>query len=221
MSARLKLKGKGFTFWVPLGDGAITPTKGGPNIEERERPGREALTIVNGQLLKEFDVPAFWDGLAEGRRQNIKPDVMEIVDLATDLPLRDFTAEGPMPYSGSRFVMGWPDWTKIVPHPSGNGFVQVELTLKLVEYNDPRAVRTHKKGHKRKGGSGDGGTRAPATIELPRPMNLVEVAAIFAGDASEAKRIGKVNGIHDIKKQLPKGRKITIPTDGGGGSGGS
>lgn len=208
----LKLKGKGFTFYVPLGDGPIVPTAGGPNIEERARPGRPALTTVTGQLLKRFDVPAFWDGLQGGEKANVKPDVMDVVDLSTDLPLRDFTAEGPFLYSGMRFLLDWPEWTRLVPFPSGNGMLQVELVLKLVEFNDPNAIHTrHKKGKHGQGSSADGGTRAPASIVLPKPMTLVEVAAHYAGDAGEAKAIGKANGIHDIKKTLPKGRHLTIP----------
>jgi hypothetical protein len=89
--------------------------------------------------------------------------------------------------------------------------LQAELVLKLVEFNDPQAIRTHVKGKGGRGGNGDGGTRAPASIVLDHPMNLVEVAAKFAGDPGEAKAIGNANGIHDIKKQLPKGRHLTIP----------
>jgi hypothetical protein len=89
--------------------------------------------------------------------------------------------------------------------------LQAELTLKLVEYNDPRAIHTHVKGKGKHGGGGGGGTRAPASIVLDKPMDLVEVAAKFAGDPGEAKAIGKANDIHDIKKKLPKGRHLTIP----------
>jgi hypothetical protein len=209
--AKIKLRSKAFTFWVPLGDGPVMPVDGGPNIEERARPGRPSLTTVTGQKLITLAVPAFWDGLADGTRENVKPDVMEVVDLATELPEIDFTAEGPMPYSGMRFIMDWPEWVKLVPFPSGQGWMQAELVLKLVEFNDPQAIRTHRKGKGKGGGAGDGGTRAPASIVLERPMNLVEVAAKYTGDPGEAKAIGNANGIHDIKKQLPKGRHLTIP----------
>lgn len=205
----IRLRAKGINLRVPLGDGPILPTGGGPNIEERSRPGRPALTTVTGQKLITLDVPAFWDGLAGGDKENVKPDVMEIVDLSTDLPEVDFTAEGPMPYSGTRFIMDFPEWGRLIPFPSGNGWLQVELVLKLVEYNDPKAIHTHRKGKGRR--ADDGGTRAPASIVLDHPMNLVEVAAKFAGDPGEAKAIGKANGIHDIKKKLPKGRHLTIP----------
>jgi hypothetical protein len=208
---KIKLRAKGFTMWVPLGDGAVMPTSGGPNIEERNRPGRPALTTVTGQKLITLDVPAFWDGMSEGRRENVKPDAMDVIDLATELPEIDFTAEGPMPYSGMRFVMDWPEWVKLVPHPSGSGWLQAEFVLKLVEYNDAAVLRPHRKGQGRTGGMGDGATRAPAAIVLKRPMSLIEVAAQFAGDPGEAKAIGKVNDIHDIKKKLPKGRHLTIP----------
>jgi len=208
----LKLRSKGFTLFVPLGDGPILPTAGGPNIEELNPPGRPALTTVTGQKLKAFDVPAFWDGLAGGEKTNVKPDVMEIVDLSDELPEIDFTAEGPMPYSGMRFIMDAPEWVRLVPFPSGQGWLQVELVLKLVEFNDPRAIHAHRRRKRGRFGEGsDGGTRAPAAIVLPRPMSLVEVAAQYAGDPGEAKRIGKANGIHDIKKKLPKGRHLTIP----------
>jgi len=82
----IKLRSKGFTLRVPLGNGPVMPVDGGPNIEERARPGRTALTTVSGQKLITLAVPAFWDGLADGTRENVKPDVMEVVDLATELP---------------------------------------------------------------------------------------------------------------------------------------
>jgi hypothetical protein len=207
----IKLRSKYFTFRVPLGNGPILPVDGGPNIEERTRPGRPSLTTVTGQKLITLAVPAFWDGLADGQKENVKPDVMQVVDLATDLPAIDFTAEGPMPYSGMRFLMDWPEWGNLLPFPSGQGWLQAELVLKLVEFNDPQAIHARKVGHGRDRGDGDGGVRAPASIVLPRPMNLVEVAAQYAGDPGEAKAIGKANGIHDIKKKLPKGRHLTIP----------
>src|SRR5512146_1937640 len=163
---KIKLRSKGFTLWVPLGNGPVLPVDGGPNIEERARPGRPSITQVTGQKLITLSVPAFWDGLAEGRKENVKPDVMEVVDLATELPEIDFTAEGPMPYSGMRFIMDFPEWVNLLPFPSGQGWMQAELGLKLVEFNDPRALKPRRKGRGRKGGDGDGGTRAPAAIVL-------------------------------------------------------
>ena len=208
----IKLRCKRFNLKVPLGDGPVLPVDGGPSIEERARPGRPALTAVTGQKLITLSVPAFWDGLEGGRKENVKPDVMEVVDLATELPEVDFTAEGPMPFSGMRFIMDWPEWGRLVHFPSGQGWLQAELVLKLVEYNDPRSLKPHRKHSHRGGGAGaDGGTRAPASIVLDHPMNLVEVAAKFTGDPGDAKAIGRANDIHDIKKKLPKGRHLTIP----------
>jgi hypothetical protein len=134
---------------------------------------------------------------------------MDVVDLSTDLPLRDFTAEGPMIYSGMRFLMDWPEWIRQNRSPNG-ALWQAELVLKLVEFNDPKTIRSHKIGGKKDRG-GDGGTRAPASIVLDQPMTLVEVAAKYTGDPGDAKMIGKANGIHDIKAKLPKGRHLTIP----------
>lgn len=208
---KIKLRSKGLTVHVPLGNGPVLPTAGGPNIEERSRPGRSSLTHVTGQKLITLDVPAFWDGLADGRKENVKPDVMEVIDLATELPEVDFTAEGPMPYSGMRFIMDWPEWVGLLPFPSGQGWLQAELVLKLVEYNDPAAIRTRRKG--RRGRIGEAIQLTPASIVLDRPMNLVEVAARFASGPGDAKEIGRANGIHDIKQKLPRGRRLTIPPD--------
>lgn len=207
---KLKLRLKGKVILVPLGDGPILPTGGGPSIEERARPGRPALTQVIGRTLKTFDVPAFWDGISGGEKENVKPDVMEVAELADALPEIPFIAEGPFPYSGTRFVMDAPEWVNVLSFPSGGGFLQVSLVLKLVEYNDPHAIHEHKQGQHSQAAF-DGGTRAPASIVLDHPMSLVEVAAKFAGDPGEAKAIGKANGIHDIKKKLPKGTHLTIP----------
>jgi hypothetical protein len=204
----IKLRAKGLTLWVPLGDGPVMPVDGGPTIEERARPGRPSLTTVTGQKLITLAVPAFWDGLASGVKENVKPDVMEVVNLATDLPEQDFTAEGPMPYSGMRFIMDWPEWVRLLPFPSGQGWMQAELVLKLVEFNDPRVIRRHRKG--RRIGLG---RAQPVATTLFRPESLVEVAARVLGDPGKAKAIGKANKIHNIKKKLPKGRRLTIPVD--------
>lgn len=208
---KIKLRSKAFTLWVPLGDGPVMPVDGGPSIEERARPGKPALTTVTGQKLITLAVPAFWDGLADGEQENVKSDVMEVVDLSTELPPQDFTAEGPMPYSGMRFLMDWPEWVRLVPFASGQGWMQAELVLKLVEFNDPATIKVHRKGHGHHGPNDSGAIRAPAAIVLDHPMNLIEVAAKYTGDPGEAKAIGKANDIHDIKKKLPKGRHLTIP----------
>lgn len=201
----IRLKGKGFNFAVPLGDGPPMPTAGGPNIEELARPGRPGLTTVAGEVLKRVDIPAFWDGWSE--RKNVQPDVMDVVGLAEDLPLRDFTAEGPMIYSGTRFIMDWPEWVRLVKSPGG-AILQAELVLKLVEFNDPGTIQPHKRGDRKIGLSP---ARAVGTITLDRPENLVEVAARYTNDPGEAKAIGKANGIHDLKRKLPKGTRLTIP----------
>jgi len=203
----IKLKGKGFNFVVPLGDGPVQPTQGGPVINELTRPGRPSLTQAENQQLVRLDVPAFWDGLEE-EVDDVEPDVMQVVGLALQLPMRDFVAEGPMPFSGGRFLMDWPEWGK--QWRRHKRIIQWELTLKLVEYNSPGDLKPHHRGSGGHPGS-DGGVRAPAVVTLPKPMNLIEVAAIYAGDPAEAKAIGKANGIHDIKKKLPKGTKIKIP----------
>lgn len=204
---KLKLKGKGFTFYVPLGDGPIMPTAGGPNIEELARPGRPSITRNENQQLIRLDVPAFWDGLPD--YDDVEPDMMDVVNLALGLPMQPFTAEGPFMWSGGRFVMDWPEWGKLW-RPKKQRLVQAELVLKIIEFNGTGDLKPH---HRGSGGApgGDGGTRAPATITLPEPMNLVEVAAKYAGDPGEAKAIGNANGIHDIKKKQPKGTQLKIP----------
>jgi hypothetical protein len=208
MDPEIILRGKGFRIVVPLGDGAAMPTAGGPNVEELARPEKPALTQVSGQVLKRVDVPVFWDGWRQ--RRNVWPDVMQVVGLCLELPLPDFTVEGPVPFSGERFLMEWPEWVRL-DKSAGGAVLQAELVLKLVEFNDPNAIHERRKGHGGKGGGANGGTTAPATITLKQPETLIEVAAHFMGDPGKAQAIGKLNGIHDIKKKLDKGTRLKLP----------
>lgn len=216
--AVIKLKGQGVgqhgVLKIPLGDGPIMPTAGGPTIEELARAGRSALTYVTGSVLLRLDVPIFLDGITKrSPRENVKPELTEILELAAPPhggPLPDFTAEGPLPYpySGERFIMDWPEWGRLIPFPSGEGLLQAELVLKLVQFEDPRSLKPHKRGQ---GKVGLAPNRAVGTITLDRPENLVEVAGRYTNDPGEAKTIGKANGIHDLKRKLPKGTRLTIP----------
>lgn len=198
----MTLQGKGFKLQVPLGDGPIVPTAGGPEIEELKRPGRPNITRNENQQLLRLDVPAFFDGLPDGTAQNVA--VKRVVDLSMELPLRDFTATGPFLWSGGRFVMDWPEWGKLW-YPHRYELMQAELTLKLVEFNDTGDTKPQR-------GSGGPKKHGLEIIILYKPMNLVEIAALYAGDPGQAKAIGKANGIHDIKKKLPQGRHIKLPS---------
>ena len=216
--AVIKLRGQGVgqhgVLKIPLGDGPIMPTAGGPTIEELARPSRLALTYVTGSVLLRLDVPIFLDGITKRpTREDIKPELTEILELAVPpegKPLPDFTAEGPLPYpySGKHFIMDWPEWGRLIPFPSGEGLLQAELVLKLVQFEDPRALKPHKRGQ---GKIGLGPARAVGTVTLDRPESLVEVAARYTNDPGEAKAIGNANDIHDIKRKLPKGTRLKIP----------
>lgn len=197
----MTLQGKGFKLTVPLGDGPIMPTAGGPEIEELKRPGRPNITRNENQQLLRLDVPAFFDGLPTNNAQNVA--VKRVVDLSMELPLRDFTATGPFLWSGGRFVMDWPEWGKQW-YPRRYELMQSELTLKLVEFNGTGDTKPQR-------GSGGQKQHGLEIIILYKPMNLVEIAALYAGDPGQAKAIGKANGIHDIKKKLPQGRHIKLP----------
>jgi hypothetical protein len=198
----IEFKGKGFKLKIPLGDGPITPTAGGPEIEELKRPGRPNITRNENQALLRLDVPVFFDGLPKNEAQNVA--VKRVVDLAMELPLRDFTAFGPFLWSGGRFVMDWPEWGKQW-YPRRYELMQAELTLKLVEFNASGDLKPQR-------GSGGPKKHGLETVILYKPMNLIEIAALYEGDAGRAKALGKANGIHDIKKKLPQGTHIKLPS---------
>lgn len=211
VAKEIRLIGRGgkFDFAVPLGMGIATPSGGGAVYEETERPQDTAITTFTGNALIRLDVPVLFDSFRGGKADQM-PRIMQILNLARgerDAPPPNFIAKGPIPYSGRRWQMEAPEWSND-PSPirdADGRVLRQGLILKLVEYQDPDQLRFVRQRFKR-------GTAlvAPGHTELTRPESLVEVAARIYDDPSEAKRLGKLNKIHDVRKKLPAGTSLRL-----------
>lgn len=215
--AYIRIRGGSFDFRCYLGNGRPRVTGGGAEYEAQRRPQSDAATIFTGNGLLTVDVPVLFDGWGPpGDRQDIGPRIDQVMNLCFGSgrkPPPNFIATYPGPGSGNRFQMSLPeelDEPKPIVGPGGTVFRQA-LMLKLVEFNDPGSVEWKKKrGTPRKGV----GQAEPVSIILSRPESLQQVAARVLGDAAEAPAIGQINGVKDIRKKLPAGRRLKLPTEG-------
>lgn len=213
MPAReIRLRGRKFDFTIPLGGGRVVPTSGGATHEEGKRPQRSSLTVYEGETLIRLDVPVKLDGWPD---RNMQPRLDQILNLCFgDDGNRppDFTASGPFPFSGKRYCMdGLPEYGEGQGSPDSRiATVRQFLTLKLVEFENPDVIHATKR-RGRKARNSNGGTFAPGTIELPKEMTLVEVAATYLNDPGRAKEIGNLNDVRDVTKKLKKGRRLKLP----------
>lgn len=215
--AYIRLRGRSFDFRCYLGNGRPRVTGGGAEYEAQRRPQSDAATIFTGNGLLTVDVPVLFDGWGPpGERQDIGPRIDQVMNLCFGSgrkPPPNFIATYPGPGSGNRFQMSLPeelDEPKPIVGPGGTVFRQA-LMLKLVEFNDPGSVEWKKKrGTPRKGV----GQAEPVSIILSRPESLQQVAARVLGDAAEAPAIGQINGVKDIRKKLPAGRRLKLPSEG-------
>lgn len=219
--AYIRIRGNGFDFRCYLGNGRPRPTGGGAEYEGLRRPQSDAATLFQGNALMTMDVPVLFDGWGPpGKRNDIGPHVDQIVGLCFGEgrnPPPNFIASGPFPFSGTRFQMALPEYVEDSPAPivgeNGTLFRQA-LILKLIEYNDPTAIR-YKGAGASIGKSRNGGTTAPpSSIVLRQSESLLQVAAAVFGDPGEAAAIGRVNGIKDLRKKLPVGTRLKLPMQG-------
>ena len=206
MEPEIRLKGRRFDFTVPLGRGIVIPTGGGAMIEEEDRPEDTSLSVYKGNALIRLAVPVFFDGWPN---RNIYPKVEQVLNLCVGRngnPPPNFTASGPMPFSGTRFQMdGFPEWGDGTGR-RGNWLVRQELTVKLVEFEDPDAIRFRRKKKNRIGIS----RGVALTAVTVKGDTLLKIAARFYGNPARAHDIAKLNGIRDVRKQLAPGRTLKL-----------
>lgn len=215
--AYIRLRGQGFDFSCYLGNGAAIVTGGGAEFEPLRRPGADAVTLFQGNALLTMDVPILFD--AWRQKRDVEPKVEQVLGLCQGegrKPPPNFIASGPIPFSGSRFQMTLPEWGDSLRDTDGT-LVRQALTLKLVEFNDPTAIKWRTAPGNGLGKSRNGGTTAPPnsnSIVLKQRESLLEVAAAVFGDPGMAGEIGRINDIKDLRKKLPVGTRIKLPTGG-------
>lgn len=225
------LKGRGISMTLALGFGRAMPTAGGPIYGRATRPQRKPLTVYEGSELVQLSVPVLLDStnaIQDPNGLNYRQDVWPIVQriLALTRPKEpgtlppDFTVKGPIPFSGLRCQMEWPEFVvdeaKGSPWVLGDGrTIRQALVLKLVEFVDPDPLRVGSvQGHNE--GTGPIGPGEPVATEVQRQgETLVQIAARVYGTPALAVEIGRLNGIRDIRKGLDKGQRITLPAPSG------
>jgi hypothetical protein len=206
---RLFSRGK-FDFTVPLGGGPAVLSGGSPNWEEVARSNRVAMTDYRGQTLIRVDVPVLLDGWPH---DSVEDEVEQILKLCRGREGQrppDFTASGPIPYSGTRFVMELPEWgdgLRSAPFRGRGGeLVRQELTLKLLQFIDPDTVR-----FRRINRMGVGKGKPVQTTVLHDGETLLRVSTRMYGNPNRAGEIGKLNGINDTRRKLQAGRRLSLP----------
>lgn len=187
---------------VSLGDGPATPTAGYSGWEDVPRVNRRAMTSFQGLPAFQQDVPIMLDGYREGRV--VERPLEEVLSLGGD---SIFTADGPIFESGSRFIFGdEPEFGEMIRNTAG-ALLRVRLVLKLKRYVPAdEAGRRHKVKPKVN-------DAVPLTYTTPGGESLWAIVAMFYGAfeaSSNWKRIGKLNGITDPYRILPKGRVIKL-----------
>jgi hypothetical protein len=212
--AYIRIRGRSFDFRCYLGNGRPRVTGGGAEYEAQRRPQADSATIFNGNGLLTVDVPVLFDGWGPpGDRNDIGPHLDQVYNLCFGRgrkPPPNFIATYPGPGSGSRFQMSLPeelDDPKPIVGPGGTVFRQA-LVLKLVEFNDPSDIDFVKRGpvasKKREADL--------TSIVLQHPMSLLEVAAKFLNGPGDAKDLGDLNNVKDLRKKLPKGTRVKLGT---------
>jgi hypothetical protein len=210
-AAAIRLLGDGFDFSLRLGEGAPTVTDGGANWEEVDRPERLSVTDYIGDKLTRISVPVLLDGYVDNRSVQGEVDAVRSLTRGDDSGGRppSFTILGPIPYSGMRCVMEYPEEGEAMR--TGDGvLVRQELTLKLVEFVDPDSIVVQTAGPA-SGSKAGAKKKKKKTITTGAGQTLISIAKKQPGTA---KQIGQLNGIRDIRKKLPTGTVLRLPTSG-------
>ena len=212
--AFIRFRGRSFDFRCFLGNGRPRLTGGGAEYEAQKRPQADSATIFTGNALLTVDVPVLFDGWGPaGDRQDVGPRIDQVTNLCFGRgrkPPPNFIATYPGPGSGNRFQMALPeelDDPKPIVGPGGTVFRQAFI-LKLVEFNDPSDIDIIRRGPVASKKQETNLT----SIVLDHPMSLLEVAAKYLNGPSDAKDLGDLNDVKDLRKKLPKGTRIKLGT---------
>lgn len=212
--AYIRIRGRSFDFECYLGNGRPRITGGGAEYEGQRRPSADSATIFTGNGLLTVDVPVLFDGWGPpGQRHDIGDRIDQVQNLCFGRgrkPPPNFIATYPGPGSGERFQMALPeelDDPRPIVGPGGTVFRQA-MILKLIEFNDPTDIKFIKRDR-----VASKKQEADVTsIVLKQSMNLLEVAAKFLNSADDAKALGELNDVKDLRKKLPVGTRIKIGT---------
>lgn len=184
---------------VNMGDGPATPTAGFAAFESVARVNRRAMTDFIGPQPFQQDVPVLLDGFRDNR--TVERSVDALLSLGGDTI---FKAYGPIFNSGSRFVFGAePEFGEMVRAEDGT-LIRCALILKLMGY-----VPADQAGRKRKP-TGKVGKAIPLTYIVRQGDTLVKIAFHLYHDHTQARKIGQLNGITDVNRELKAGKVLNL-----------
>ena len=236
MSAQplIELVGNGFNYRIRLGNGPSKLVGGGATINEAARPEQSSLSDFAGNPLIRVDLPVYFDGFEDGTNVNqthrIRDEAGSVVELAGVQEVLELSQGGPkgqflpafkvygelggsiqwIPYPHLEWLLELPDWGDGVRGETGD-LIRQELVLHLIQFNNPQAdvPRVHKRVEM---AVGPGHFAGPGhVVTLKRNETLLEVSVTYFGTPAEARNIGKLNSIRDIRTILPVGQKLRIP----------
>jgi len=221
--AQVRLRGRNFDFSVPLGEGPATIAGGGAEYEEGRRPKADAVTLFTGNALLRIEVPVLldkWQTAHQHPEQKVDvwDEVQQILNLCSGFDRADppdFVAEGPIPYSGHRWVMELPEWGAGLRHRDGR-LLRQALTLRLLQFNDATTIKVRKgpKGPLEVGPAVGDGAAAGSATKLKKAESLLEIGARVYGDPGYAYALGRVNNIRDVRRKIPAGEVVLLPSKG-------
>jgi hypothetical protein len=185
---------------VNMGDGPATPSAGYSGWEEVPRVKRRAMVAFKGLPAFQQDVPILIDGFQDG--QSIERQVEAVLSLGAAVI---FTAEGPIYYSGAKFVFGEePEFTEQIRENDGT-LVRVRMVLKLMAKGPLEGA-----GAKRETPSESGKKFEPEYVVTAGADSLHKIAVLLYQEPSKWKELGEKNGITGAYTKLKVGRRLIL-----------
>lgn len=204
---------------IPMGDGPAIITGGLGGWQTVPRQDDVSSTDWEGQEPLTQDVPLLLDGFPDD--ESMEREWNTVKKLGRDAVGDErkppvFRVWGPIEYGdGKAWVL--PD-NGIVPDPASiirrddGELLRVEFTLSLLEYIRPDTIGRSKKKPKRGNPAKTGGTAFPGNSYTTRAGDsLVSIAKDIYGNWRRGADIGRLNGLHDVNRQLPAGKTLRLP----------
>lgn len=198
------------TLFVALGDGPPQITDGYGGWEEVTRPHDEPITRWIGQPALRMELPLLLDNY---RRPGggVQRDLDRILALGRKAdghkPPPVFRVTGAVPFSGDKWVMAEMPEMGDALYEDGK-LARQFLVLSLLSFERSDTVK-----FKRLSGDRDDDDR----YTVKEGDTLRKIAAKLKPDASNenqrdyANKIGDLNGIRDIRRELNPGRELKLP----------
>lgn len=201
----LTIRTDDFTVRFDLGDGAPTIT-GGPGS------GWQLVDVVQGRAVTDWqgseplqlDVPVLLDGYADGESR--ERDFRRLIRLgySHDGQKRPpiFHVSGPIPGAPGRFILnGTPSPDDQIRRERDGALMRWIGTIPLMAYSSGGRLRPERE------------RQNPNVYVTKKGQTLRDVAkAVYHGHVSEwARLIGKENGIRDVRRKLPAGKRLRLP----------